>query len=119
MSTIILYGVEFYGYHGVSEVERAVGHRFEVDIELEVAERASLTDDVADTVDYGAIAALVVAVGEGPSQRTVERLARLMADQILAEHPSVSEVTVEVSKLMPPVPAVAAAAGVRLVVNRD
>ena len=119
MTTILLSGVEFYGYHGVSEAERTVGHRFEVDVELEVSERASTTDDVADTVDYGAVAALVVDVGQGPSQRTVERLARLMTDRLLAEFPTVSEVTLEVCKLLPPVPTVAHAAGVRLTVVRE
>ena len=114
----MLSGIEFYGYHGVSEAERAVGHRFEVDVEIEAAERASVTDDVADTVDYGAVAASVVEIGTGPSIRTVERLARLMADRILFDHTTVSEVTIEVSKLLPPVATAVAAAGARLTVRR-
>ena len=118
MSTILVSGIEFYGYHGVAERERAIGHRFEVDVELEVSERASETDDVADTVDYGAVAAQIVAIGEGTSHRTVERLARLMADAVLAENRTVAEVTIEVSKLLPPIPSVVRAAGVRLTVGR-
>ena len=118
MSTILLSGIEFYGYLGVSEAERTVGNRFEVDIELEAEERASLTDDVSDTVDYGAVAALVVELGQGPSLRTVERLARVIADRLLAEFPRVSEVTVELFKLLPPVPCVVRAAGVRLTLSR-
>ncbi|MHB8636653.1 MAG: dihydroneopterin aldolase [Fimbriimonadaceae bacterium] len=119
MATIFVSGIEFYGYHGVSSAEREVGRRFEVEVELEIAERASATDNVADTVDYGAVAALVVEIGQGHPHCTVERLARLMADRILATHPSVSEVAIEVSKLLPPIPAVVRAAGVRLSVNRS
>ena len=119
MSTILVSGVEFYGFHGVSDAERAVGHRFEVDVELEAEERASLTDDVSDTVDYGAVSALVVEIGTGPSHRTVERLARLIADRLLAEYPLVTEVTVELFKLLPPITAIVRAAGVRLTMVRE
>ena len=118
MSTILLSGIEFYGYHGVSEVEREVGHRFEADVELEADERASLTDDIADTVDYGAVASLVVEIGRGPSHDTVERLARSVADGLLTQFPAVTEVTIELFKLLPPVPIVVRAAGVRLTVVR-
>ncbi|HLK16419.1 MAG TPA: dihydroneopterin aldolase [Fimbriimonadaceae bacterium] len=119
MSTIFVRGIEFYGYHGVSEAERSVGHRFSADVALEVNETASVTDDVADTVDYTLVAAAVVEIGRGSSVSTVERLARLIAERLLTDNPCASDVAVEVTKLLPPMPLPVTGAGVRLTLTQS
>lgn len=118
MAQIFVYAIEFYGYHGVPDAERAIGHRYMVDVELDVDEQASLTDNVEDTVDYGGIGQLVVQIGTGASVRTVERLAQLIAETILAQHLRVNSVTVSVFKPHPPMPVIASQAGVTLTVGR-
>lgn len=119
MSTIFATGIEFFGFHGVSDAERLVGHRFSANVEVEAEQSASLSDDVADTIDYGDLCRIVMEVGTGPSVKTVERLAGMVADRVLAEHPSVATVVVELSKLSPPLPFTVAATGVRLRVERS
>jgi dihydroneopterin aldolase len=116
--TVLVSGIEFYGFHGVSEAERVVGHRFSVDVELEVEPRATETDDLEDTVDYGAVAQLIVEVGETGSCKTVERLAMIMANRLLEKQPLVASVTIEVRKLLPPIPLTVESAGVRLMLDR-
>jgi dihydroneopterin aldolase len=110
---ILVEGVEFHGFHGVPEAERVVGHRFRADVELEMdLAPAALADDLALTVDYGAVARRVVAIGSGPSVRLVETLAEAVARDLLTCYPQLRAVTITLRKLHPPTPTVFASSGV-------
>jgi dihydroneopterin aldolase len=112
---IILKGIQFYGYHGVPDAEQATGHRYEVDLTLETdLSTAGAIDDVAQTVDYGALAREVLALGTGRQFRLIETLAGALADQTLENHPRVAAVTVRVKKLLPPIPGVVEYAAVEI-----
>ncbi len=98
-------GIEFHGFHGVSEQEREIGHRFRVDVEMELDLRpAGLADDVNLTVDYGSVARLIAEIGTGASVRLVETLAERMASRLLEEFPPVEALELYVAKLQPPFP---------------
>jgi dihydroneopterin aldolase len=78
-------GISARGFHGVFEHEKRDGQTFVVDVTLGVDTRAAAaSDDLALTVDYGAVAAHVVAIIEGPSLDLVETLAQTLADACLA-----------------------------------
>jgi dihydroneopterin aldolase len=95
---VALTGLEAFGRHGVLAEETALGQRFVVDVEIVLASsQASLTDDLADTIDYAALADAVVAIVAGPPVALLERLAGLIADRALAE-PGAREVVVTVRK---------------------
>jgi dihydroneopterin aldolase len=108
---VFVKGLEFYGYHGVSQEEQAVGHRYRANITLQVEGKADETDDIADTVDYGAVADLALRIASAKQYKTVEKLAAVLAEQLLVAFGSVQECEVEVAKLLPPMPAIAAEAG--------
>lgn len=95
---ITLGGMQFMGRHGVSDEERAEAQPFEVDmlVRLDLSTPAR-TDDLADTVDYGALFTLTREVVEGPSFHLLEALAAAIADAVLAAHP-VDDVEVRVRK---------------------
>lgn len=96
--TVLLTGLEAFGRHGVLPAETALGQRFVVDLEIVLAaSQASLTDDLADTVDYAGLADAVAAIVAGPPVALLERLAGLIADRALAE-PAAREVVVTVHK---------------------
>ena len=80
---ISLRGVRATGYHGVFEHERRDGQEFvvDVDVSLDLA-RAGASDDLADTLDYGALAAGVVERIEGEPFDLIERLAAVIADDV-------------------------------------
>jgi dihydroneopterin aldolase len=112
---IILNGIQFYGYHGVPDAEQATGHRYEVDLCLETdITTAAATDDVTQTVDYGALAREVLDLGTGRQFRLIEALAGAIADQLLQSHPRVAAVTVRVKKRLPPIPGVVEYAAVEI-----
>jgi len=112
---ILLHGIEFYGYHGVSEQERIIGHRFSVDVELTIDLRsAGQSDQLECTIDYGEVCRRVVAVGSGEPVRLIEAVAERIANECLSLSDRAEAVRVRVRKLLPPVPSVVAAAEVEI-----
>jgi dihydroneopterin aldolase len=112
-------GLEVYAYHGVPDAEQTVGHRYRLDLDLEIAELASETDAIADTLDYGALMVFAQGFLAERQFRTLERLAAALAAQILADHARVSEVEVAIGKPLPPAPVIAAFVGVRYRARRN
>ena len=96
---VILTGLQFSATHGVHAYEKTTPQRFEVDVELELdAAPAGRSDDLAQTVDYGALAKLVAAVVEGPSVDLIETLAERIAATALQRFARVEAVSVRVRK---------------------
>jgi len=96
--TVAIHGLEAFGRHGVLAAETELGQTFVVDVELTLVHAvAAATDELADTVDYAALADAVVAIVSGPPFALIERLAGVIADRVLAE-PGAREVVVTVRK---------------------
>ena len=108
MSDVItLKGIWGFGYHGVFETERASGQDFYVDVELEVdLTRASVSDDVKDTINYAEVTDLVVEEITTNPVSLIEKLAGRIAERIKATFAQAARVTVTVHKPQAPVTAV-------------
>ena len=117
-SNILLDDMRFYAYHGVMEQERQVGGEYSVSltVEADLAE-AARTDDVADTVNYAALYALVEREMAVPS-RLLEHVAARIGWRTLEEYDRVTAVTVKVTKLNPPMGADCKGASVELKLTR-
>jgi dihydroneopterin aldolase len=103
------------GVHGALPEEHSRAQPFAVDVDLAVdLSAAGRTDALADTVDYGAAAAVVEKVVVGERHRLLERLATRIAEDVLAVDHRITSVTVTVRKLRPPVPVDLASAGVTI-----
>jgi dihydroneopterin aldolase len=95
---VVLRGLRGRGRHGVFPREREEGQPFIIDVALGIdARKAAASDDLADTVDYGAVAKRVVEVVEGEPVNLIETLAQRIADLCLDE-PAVLDVEVTVHK---------------------
>ncbi|WP_262324106.1 dihydroneopterin aldolase [Acidiferrimicrobium sp. IK] len=94
------------GTHGVLEEERLRAQPFEVDVDLHAElSAAGRSDDLDDTVDYGALCQAVADAVAGPHADLLEHLAQRVADAVLgAAGPRGLAVDVTVRKLRPPVP---------------
>ena len=100
---IELRGLVVRGHHGVFDHEKRDGQDFIVDVVLWLDLRAAaVSDDLADTVDYAAIAHGVVEEIAGPPVNLIETLATRIADRVLRSA-LVAEVTVTVHKPQAPV----------------
>ena len=99
MDRILLEGMVFHGRHGTLPAERELGQPFVVDVELRLDLRpAGLSDDLAQTVDYGQVHRRVREIVEGSPANLTETVAERIATAILGDHPPVEAVRVRVVK---------------------
>lgn len=102
--TICITGIQATGYHGVFEHEKRDGQPFRVDLTLHTSTRlAAASDDLRDTVDYGAVAQAVTEEIEAGPYDLIEKLAAVIAERVLADF-APAAVTVAVHKPQAPVP---------------
>jgi len=95
---IRLTGLRVRGHHGVLAAERRDGQDFVVDVTLSLDLRAAGgSDDLADTVDYGALAQALAEVVEGEPLDLLEALAGRLAEVCLSDR-RVGSVEVTVHK---------------------
>jgi dihydroneopterin aldolase len=101
---ITLRGMHFLARHGVTLEERREPQPFDVDVELQTdLSTSAASDDLADTIDYSEVFALVGRVVEGESHRLIEALAGAIANAVLATT-TADAVTVRVRKPKAPLP---------------
>lgn len=103
MSEITLFGLRVFGHHGVFDHERRDGQDFVVDAVLTVdTAAAAAADDLAETVDYGALAENLAAVIEGEPCNLIETVAhRLLA--VCLSDPRVKSAEVTLHKPSAPI----------------
>src|SRR5262245_10182575 len=95
---VAIVGFEVFGRHGALPAERELGERFVVDLAVDLPACEGVeSDDLADTVDYAALAAAVADIVAGPPVALLERLAEVIARRALAE-PGVGAAEVTVRK---------------------
>ena len=104
MDEIALTGLRVRGHHGVLPSERADGQDFLVDAVLSVDTRAAAaSDDLSDTVDYGALATRLAEVVAGEPVDLIETLAARLA-AVCLDDPRVISVRLTVHKPSAPIP---------------
>jgi dihydroneopterin aldolase len=101
---ITLTGLRVRGHHGVFEHERRDGQEFVVDAVLEVdTAAAAKSDDLPDTIDYGALAQALAAIVAGEPVNLLETLADRLVAACLAD-PRVLAAEVTIHKPQAPIP---------------
>lgn len=100
---IQLTGIEVYAKHGVLDFEQERAQVFRVDVTafLDLTGPGE-SDDLDDTLDYGALGTEVREVVGGESHALIERVASRVADSVLA-HRIVDRVIVTIHKPDAPV----------------
>ena len=101
MDTIFL-DLECVACHGLTEKEQIVDQKFEVAVEVDVpvtvTENAAETDDIAATVDYRKLRAIVKAVFAESPHNLLETLANRIANSILGSNAGICAVRVSIRK---------------------
>lgn len=107
-------GLEFLSYCGVLAEEQARKQPFRLDVDLYTdLSQAGQTDDLANTVDYGAVTDRLLDQLSSERHQLVERLAQ-RAMELVFENSLVMAATVRVRKLRPPIAAQVETTGVRI-----
>ncbi len=100
---IELTGLAVFAHHGVFEHERVHGQEFIVDLIVEFDMRAAAaSDDVADTVDYGALALLVAEQVRRDPVNLLETVAERVASAVLNDQ-RIDAVEVTIHKPQAPI----------------
>jgi len=103
-----LEGMQFHCCHGCFGWEKTTPQDFVVDVAISCdVEAAAKSDDLEDTIDYGAVFDIVGKRMAVPAN-LLEHLASSIADDLSAAFPQALSIDVCVSKLNPPVPGRAA-----------
>ena len=109
-----LRGLRVLALCGILAEERVRRQPFEVDVDVYVdLAQAGHSDDLAHTVDYGALCSDIDRIATTEQFGLLERFATRISEVVL-QVPGVSAVTVSVRKLRPPVPQQLATSGVRI-----
>jgi 7,8-dihydroneopterin aldolase/epimerase/oxygenase len=104
MDRIELRGLRVRGRHGVYEHERRDGQDFVVDVTVWMdLGAAARSDDLADTLDYGALAQRAAAIVGGEPCDLIETVAGRVADDVFTDA-RVQSVEVVVHKPQAPIP---------------
>lgn len=111
---IELRGIELLVFCGVLDEEQARRQPFifDVDIYLDLSVAAA-SDDLTETVNYGATIELISATLDRERFLLLERMASRVADLVLSDA-NAESVTVTARKVRPPVPSILASTGVRI-----
>jgi 7,8-dihydroneopterin aldolase/epimerase/oxygenase len=113
-----LRGLSIYTHHGVTEAERELGQRLEIDVTFDVPDcDAVLTDRVEDTIDYDEVADLVALAATERSYRTLERLNHVIAERLMDRY-GCDSVRVRSAKPEPPLPLAIEEVAVKVVRSR-
>lgn len=119
MDVIRLKNMVFYGYHGVSETEKSLGGKFEVDLEIFLPlKKPGKTDRLRDTLDYEAIYHVVETCTRENKYYLIEALAETIARTLLNQF-SMEHLVVKVRKPQAPIRGVLDAVEVEIKRHRD
>ncbi len=119
MDKILLQGIRFHGYHGLTRMEREVGGRYSVDLEIGYDFSSALTSDrIADTLDYRKVHHLVQEIGRGASYRLIEALAGHIVASLFEQFP-IQEIRIRLRKETPVLDGIVEAVGVDLYRRRS
>ena len=103
MDAIDVKGLRVEAHVGVTETERSRPQTVVVDVRVSAdLKKASTTDDLAHTIDYAAVSALIVQCVSSKRSSLLEHLAGEIADALLGFQ-GVRGVTVQIAKEPPPV----------------
>jgi dihydroneopterin aldolase len=97
-------GIKAIGYHGVLPHEVIEGQEFSVDLLVTLDLRAaSLSDDLAQTINYADLAQIAHDNIVGERVQLIERLAGRIAEEISSAYSQITSVSVTVHKPHAPV----------------
>jgi len=114
MAKIYLEGIEVYSFHGYSREERKIGGKYRIDLAIELeTQAAEKSDKLRDTLNYEKVF-FIVQQQMGQPSKLLEHLGRKILDALADEFPEISDMTLTIGKLHPPLPGIMKSVSVEL-----
>jgi dihydroneopterin aldolase len=103
MGIIKVSNIRAHAHHGCLAEESIIGSEYRVDIALRTdLKKASISDNLADTVDYVHVNHIVKEEMDIPS-KLLEHVAKRIIGRVFLELKTVAKIKVSVSKINPPI----------------
>lgn len=111
---ILIEGIKFHGYHGLTKLERQIGVRLAIDLSLWVdLHKSARSDSVRHTIDYRKVHEIVVGLGRGSSHRLLESFAASVLDALFEEFKA-DRISVTVRKETPVLDGIVDSVGIEM-----
>ncbi len=103
MGKIKLKDIKIYAYHGCLKEESLIGGEYLVNLSVSSNLKiSSISDELKDTVDYVSLLDIIKKEMFSPS-KLLENVVKRIIDRIFKLYPKINKVSIEVSKLNPPI----------------
>jgi dihydroneopterin aldolase len=103
MGKIKLKDIKIYAYHGCLSEENLIGGEYLVNLSVfSNLKKSSVSDELKDTIDYVSLLDIVKKEMLSPS-KLLENVVKRVVDKIFLVFPKINKVSLEVSKLNPPI----------------
>lgn len=113
MVTVHLHNLVLHAYHGLYDEEHRTGNNYEVNLDVKYEERNSSFESIQDTISYEDLYAIVRKRMQAPAA-LLEKLCEGIIRKIKHEYPNVTEITLSIYKLQPPIEALQGKVGVSM-----
>jgi dihydroneopterin aldolase len=100
--TISLNNVRFRAYHGLYPEERQKGNDFVVNMQVTYPSPAGMIMNLEETIDYAALFDIINDAMQQPVD-LLETLIQTIAKTVHQQYPQITEVSVSIEKLNPPI----------------
>lgn len=102
MKKVSIHQMKVYGFHGCLPEEAKIGTQYQIDIDVEFDfEKASLSDNLEETVDY-VIITKIVQDEMAIRAKLIEHVVKRIHNGIKKAYPNSGHITVKLSKYNPP-----------------
>ena len=103
MGKIKLKDIKIYAYHGCLREENLIGGEYLVNLSVfSNLKKSSVSDELKDTIDYVSLLNIVKKEMLSPS-KLLENVVKRVVDKIFLVFPKINKVSLEISKLNPPI----------------
>ncbi len=104
LTKLTIKNAKFYAYHGVSEAERELGGKYEVDLELSYdATSAIINDDVKYAINYEEAIYIISEIIEEESYNLIETLGSEILNMLMEKFEELRKATIRIRKYSAPI----------------
>jgi dihydroneopterin aldolase len=119
-TSILISGLELYGFHGYFDEEQRLGQKFLFDVSAVLMPATTHSQDsFASSVRYDKLIEEIELISNTSKFRTLEALGETLARRLIKSFDRIANITVTVSKASPPIPRSLDRVSVKIQIDRS
>jgi dihydroneopterin aldolase len=119
-TSLLISGLELYGFHGYFDEEQRLGQKFLFDVSAVLVPAITHSaDSFAASVRYDKLIEEIALISNNSKFRTLEALGETIARELIKNFDRITNITVTVSKASPPIPRTLDGVSVKIQLDRS